>query len=45
LTWVAGKKRELLHPSVQVDRYRMYLENTHTAFHSSLNSPRLFVSP
>lgn len=37
LTWVAGKKRELLHPSVQVDRYRMYLENTHTAFHSSLN--------
>jgi uncharacterized protein len=32
-TWVGGK-REMLHPSVQVGRYKMYLEDTHTAFHA-----------
>jgi len=32
LTWVGGK-REMLHPSVQVGLYKMYLEDTHTAFH------------
>jgi DUF2075 family protein len=32
LTWVGGK-REMLHPSVQVGRYKMYLEDTHTAFY------------
>lgn len=31
-TWVGGGKRDVLHPSVQVDRYREYLEDTHTAF-------------
>lgn len=33
LTWVAGAERELLHPAVQVGRYRSYLKDTHTAFY------------
>ncbi|MHB0976460.1 MAG: DUF2075 domain-containing protein [Candidatus Aquicultorales bacterium] len=37
LTWVGGAKRELLHPSAQVGRYQMYLEDTHTAFYESAN--------
>jgi uncharacterized protein len=32
LTWVGGGKREVLHPSVQVGQYQMYLQDTHTAF-------------
>jgi hypothetical protein len=32
-TWVGGAKRELLHPSVQVEGYKDYLESTHTAFY------------
>jgi len=35
LTWVAGADREVLHPSIQVGQYKMYLEDTHTAFHES----------
>lgn len=31
-TWVGGANREVLHPSVQVGQYRLYLEDTHTAF-------------
>jgi len=31
--WVGGARRELLHPSVQVERYKTYLMNTHTAFY------------
>lgn len=34
LTWVGGAKREVLHPSVQVGQYKMYLEDAHTAFNS-----------
>ncbi len=37
LTWVAGRKRDLLHPSVQVGQYKMYLEDTHTAFYDGLS--------
>jgi hypothetical protein len=37
LTWVGGGKRELLHPSAQVGRYKMYLEDTHTAFNTDIN--------
>jgi len=33
LTFVGGGQREVLHPSAQVGRYRMYLSDTHTAFH------------
>jgi len=33
LTWLRGAKREVLHPSVQVGQYKMYLEDTHTAFY------------
>ncbi|MFH1459444.1 MAG: DNA/RNA helicase domain-containing protein [Candidatus Omnitrophota bacterium] len=37
LTWVGGAKREVLHPSVQVGQYHLYLEDTHTAFNSEDN--------
>lgn len=37
LTWVGGAKREVLHPSVQVGQYKLYLEDTHTAFNSENN--------
>ena len=37
LTWVGGAKRETLHPSVQVGQYKMYLEDTHTAFNTDIN--------
>lgn len=33
LTWVGGGNREVLHPSVQVGQYQMYLQDTHTAFY------------
>ena len=33
MTWLGGTKREVLHPSVQVGQYEMYLEDTHTAFY------------
>ncbi len=32
-TFVGGMTREVLHPSAQVGRYRMYLSDSHTAFH------------
>jgi hypothetical protein len=32
LTFVGGRERDVLHPSVQAGQYRMYLEDTHTAF-------------
>ena len=34
LTWLGGAKREVLHPSVQVGQYKMYLEDNHTAFNN-----------
>ena len=36
-SWVGGRNRTLLHPSVQVGQYRQYLEDTHTAFHEGPN--------
>ena len=36
LTWVGGN-REMLHPSIQVGQYKMYLEDTHTAFYEESN--------
>ena len=36
-TFVGGASREVLHPSAQVGRYRMYLSDTHTAFHEGDN--------
>lgn len=33
LVYVAGGNREVLHPSVQVGTYKMYLEGNHTAFY------------
>jgi len=37
LTFVGGSEREVLHPSVQVCGYKMYLEDTHTAFNEGNN--------
>ena len=33
LTYLGGGLRDVLHPSVQVGRYEMYLTDTHTAFY------------
>lgn len=33
LTYIGGGLRDVLHPSVQVGRYQMYLKDTHTAFY------------
>lgn len=33
-TWVGGRHREVLHPSVQANQYRRYLEDMHEVFHS-----------
>lgn len=38
LTWLSGKKRNVLHPSVQVGQYKQYLEDYHSAFYEG-NSP------
>ena len=35
MTWVGGGKRDVLHPSIQVGQYQMYLEDTHTAFYEN----------
>src|SRR5689334_7975284 len=40
-SWVGGRERELLHPSVQVGQYRQYLEDTNTAFHEGPEPIRL----
>jgi len=37
LTWVGGDEREVLHPSVQVAQYTMYLKDTHTSFYEGEN--------
>jgi DUF2075 family protein len=37
LAFVGGRQREILHPSVQVGRYKMYLEDTSTAFNEGPN--------
>lgn len=34
VSWFGRKKRDMLHPAVQVDRYRRNLSDTHTAFYS-----------
>lgn len=36
-TFVGGRLRDILHPSVQVGGYKMYLEDTHTAFNEGGN--------
>ena len=37
LTWLGGGKKEKLHPSIQVGRYKMYLEDTSSAFYEGTN--------
>jgi DUF2075 family protein len=34
-THLGGKSTDVLHPSVQVGKYRQYLEDSHTAFHQA----------
>lgn len=41
MTWLNGTLRDVLHPSVQVGQYRMYLEDTHTAFYEGVNPVKL----
>jgi DUF2075 family protein len=31
-SWVGGRMREVLHPSIQVGQYQQYLQDTHSAF-------------
>lgn len=38
LAWVGHAERECLHPSVQAAGYKMYLEDTHTAFYEGTNA-------
>lgn len=38
LTFIGGGERPVLHPSIQVGHYQMYLSDSHTAFHEG-NSP------
>lgn len=33
-TWVGGSHRDVLHPSVQANQYRRYLEDMHAVFHA-----------
>lgn len=35
LTFIGGNTREVLHPSVQVGSYKLYLEENHTAFYEN----------
>lgn len=37
LTWIAGRKRDVLHPSVQVGQYKTYLEDTHSAYYDGIS--------
>lgn len=41
MTWLNGSLRDILHPSVQVGQYKMYLEDTHTAFYDGPNPVQL----
>ena len=41
MTWVGGRKRDVLHPSVQVGQYKLYLQDTHTAFYDDPNPVNL----
>lgn len=34
-TWVGGNHRDVLHPSVQANQYRRYLEDMHEVFHAT----------
>jgi DUF2075 family protein len=40
-TWVGGRDRDVLHPSVQVGQYRQYLADSHSAFHEEPGNVRL----
>ncbi len=44
VTWVAGRNRDVLHPSVQVGQYHAYLSNGQSAFHEGDNPVHLGAS-
>jgi DUF2075 family protein/predicted DNA-binding WGR domain protein len=37
MTWIGGCSRDILHPSVQVGQYKLYLQDLHTAFNDEYN--------
>jgi SOS-response transcriptional repressor LexA len=41
VTWTGNGNREVLHPSVQVNQYEMYLRDAHTAFHAGVSPIQL----
>ncbi len=41
LSWVGGRQKDLLHPSVQVGQYQQHLEDGHEAFHLGESPVRL----
>jgi DUF2075 family protein len=41
VTWLGGSKRDVLHPSAQVGYYKLYLQDSHTAFYEGDHSVRL----
>jgi hypothetical protein len=41
VVWLGGGHRAVLHPSVQVNQYQRYLEDSHTAFHEGEDPIRL----
>lgn len=40
-SWIGGRNRDVLHPSVQVGQYAQYLEDTHSAFYDGPNPIKL----
>lgn len=44
VTWVAGRNRDVLHPSVQVGQYHSYLSNGQSAFHEGDDPVQLGAS-
>ncbi len=42
LTWVGGGNREVLHPSVQVGQYNMYLKDYNSAFYDESDPMQLY---
>jgi DUF2075 family protein len=41
LTWISGRKRNVLHPSVQVGQYKQYLQDYHSAFYEGTSPVNL----
>ena len=44
-TWIGGNHRDVLHPSVQVNQYRRYLEDSQEVFHAGGTRSRWMHAP